>query len=252
MPYRTYVRDAAWRLAPGLMADRARRYERGFRERRGITAAAERLVTAQGPVVSSGPFAGLRYPADRLGDVDTPVGKLTGVYEAEIRQPFEAAIAAGVQTFIDVGCADGYYAAGMPYASPGLTTYAFDLASSARELCNELARANGVEDRVRIHKRFSAESLDHLDPAGALLLCDIEGAELDLFDHDLVPRLTHTTVVIEVHEDARPGAGGRIQSIFIDSHSLQVIEQRDVNGGVGITEHRPPLLHWLVAEPMAA
>jgi hypothetical protein len=243
-------RALAWRVAPDRMANRARRYERDYRARQGITTAAERLASEQGAIVSAGPFVGLRYPADRLADVDTPVGKLTGVYEEEIHQPFEAAIARGVTTFLDVGCADGYYAVGMPYRSPGLITHAFDLSADARELCRRVARINDLEDRVNVGKRFSARSLDNLNTDGALMLCDIEGGEVRLFDRELVRRLTNTTVVIEVHEDFRPGAGSDLTSRFAGSHSVRMVAQRETIKRPVLAEYRPPLLHWLVAEPL--
>ena len=64
---------------------------------------------------------------------------------------------------------------------------------------------NGVAHRVNISRRFSERSLPTVDLSGALVLCDIEGAEADLFTPTLVKRLLASTVVIEVHEDVRPG-----------------------------------------------
>jgi hypothetical protein len=236
------------------MADRARRFERGWRQRHGITDAATRLVGARGGVaeVSAGPFAGMRYPVDRLADVDTPVGKLMGVYEVEIYAPFEKAIAGGTETFIDIGCADGYYAVGMPYASPKITTHAFDLAKSANHLCREVAQLNDLGRRVRIGRRFSIKTLDRIAPEGALMLCDIEGAEADLFGRALVGRLAATTVVIEVHEDVRPGIGAALRSLFEASHEVEFVTQRPVADDPAVAENRSPLVRWLVATPSAA
>lgn len=248
---RNVARELARRVAPGLMADRARRYERDFRLRHGITAAAEKFVGERGATVDAGPFVGLSYPPGRLADVDTPLAKLSGLYESEIQEPFTTAIARGVKTFIDIGCADGYYAVGMPTAVPGLETYAYDLSASARELCREVSMLNGLQDRVHINRRFSMRSLDRIGVVGGLMLCDIEGAEVHLFSEDLVGRLAQTTVVIEVHEDTEPGAGAELQARFSGSHSVRVIEQRSTGDDGGLAEHRSPLLHWLVAEPAA-
>jgi hypothetical protein len=246
MAYPTVLRETAERYVPALMAQRARRYERELRLRNGQTAAANEIVDpVVGAIVLSGPFAGLRYPTDRLSEVDTPLGKLTGAYEVEIYQPFEKAIASGTRTFIDVGCADGYYAAGMAFASPNITTHAFDLAASARNLCLEVAEINAVSQRVRVEKRFSLSSLSRIDPSGALMLCDIEGGEADLFTTDLVARLRLTTTVIEVHEDARPGISDKLRALLSPSHDLETVHQRSQNAD----ESRPPLMHWLIARP---
>lgn len=256
------MRELGQRVAPGYMADRARRYERDVRSRDGVTAIAERLLAGGPAVVRGGPFAGLRYPAERIADVDVPVAKLLGVYEQEIAGVFEDAIRRGTRTFVDVGCADGYFAAGMAFASPDLTTYAFDIARSARELCATVAAINGVAARVNVKRRFSAASLEGLDMAGALLLCDVEGAERTLFDAALVSRLRHTYVTIEVHEHVLPGLSESLRSAFTASHTHRVVQAatrppedfaelgltaREI--AVALGEHRPPSLHWLVFDP---
>src|SRR4051794_32047012 len=136
---RETLRKTAQRHAPALMAERARKYEVGVREREGITGLAHRID----PVVQVGPFTGLRYPDDRLAEVDAPVAKFLGVYESEIAYVFEG----DYSVFVDVGCADGYYVAGM--ARRGVRSVGFDIARSARELCTALAALNGVDVTVR-------------------------------------------------------------------------------------------------------
>jgi hypothetical protein len=244
------------------MADRARRHQRHVRARDGATGIAERLLDGRPPVVQRGLFAGLRYPSGRTGDIDAPAAKLLGTYEQELTTVFEDALQRVTRTFVDIGCADGYYAVGMPFISPGLTTHAFDIARSARELCAEVAAVNDVAARVRIKGRFSAESLAGLDVNGALMLCDVEGAEAALFDEALVSRLRHTFVVIEVHEHVKPGLSGHLQSVFASSHDHRVMVQdkrrpqdfaelplsaRELATALG--ENRPRDLHWLVLDP---
>jgi len=270
-------RDLGHRVAPAYMADRARRHERHVRARDGVIDLAERLLADGPPVVRGGPFAGLRYPGDRLADIDVPVAKLLGVYEREIGWAFENALQRDTHTFVDVGCADGYYAVGMAFAAPGLTTHAFDIARSARELCAQVAALNGVADRVKVKGRFSTASLAGLDMDGALMLCDIEGAEGALFDETLLARLRHTFVVIEVHEYTSPGLCARLCDAFYVSHAHQKVEQakqlrneqppseqprneqppndftdlpltpREV--AIALGENRPADLHWLVFDP---
>src|SRR3954454_14188586 len=98
------LRSTVRRHAPAFMADRARRYEAGLRERQGITEMAGRVE----PVVAAGPFQGLRSLPDRLAEVDAPVAKFAGAYEQEIASAFEP----HYSRFVDVGCADGYYVVG--------------------------------------------------------------------------------------------------------------------------------------------
>jgi hypothetical protein len=245
------------------MADRVRRYERHVRAREGVTEIAERLLNGEPPVVRGGPFAGLRYPRDRIADIDVPVAKLLGVYEREIATVFEDAIGRGTSTFVDVGCADGYYAVGMALASPRLTTHAFDIARSARALCTDVAAINHLAGRVIVEDRFSIASLDGLEMHGALMLCDIEGAEHTLFDGPLVARLRHTFVAIEVHEHAVPGLSEHLRGAFAATHTHRAVGQAKhrpedfedlpltpAEIAIALRENRPASLHWLVFDPL--
>lgn len=229
------------------MAERARQYEIGLRERQGITALGDRME----PVVQAGPFQGLRYPAERLAEVDAPVAKFLGVYEQEVGYVFEEPRA----RFVDVGCADGYYAAGM--ALRGARVIGFDIARSARELCDTVAGMNAVE--VEIGKRFAP------DDAGlvrdGLLLVDIEGGERDLFTPSVVEHLGEARVLVEVHEDFRPGTSEYLTALFAASHEVRRVDQQPratpaplrewppEEVALALTEHRPPLMHWLDCVP---
>jgi len=259
MAYPTALRELARRVAPGVMADRARRYERARREQAGVTGIAREMVSAGRAEVQAGPFRGLRYPPERIAEVDAPVAKLLGIYEQELYPVFAAELAREtLTTFIDIGCADGYYAVGMPVAQRALTSRAFDIAGSARDLCAEVARLNGVADRVRIARRFSADSLAALDGAGSgmLVLCDVEGAEAELLQERLIARLTAATVVVEVHEHARPGLSGTLRGRFRATHEVTRIDQQSRTAPgvapVAVSEFRPAELHWLVCRPAEA
>ena len=253
---------AARGVAPGFMANRARRHERSLRLRTGVTDLARRIVGQDPAVVRTGCFAGMAYPPGRLPDIDAAVAKLVGTYELEIAWVFERAIAQRVSTFIDIGCADGYYAVGMAHASPGTASYAYDLASSARRLTAETAVASRVQERVQIGSRFTLDALGAVQPDGALLLCDIEGAELELFGSREAAALANTIVVIEVHEDDHPGAGSRLREVFADTHGALTVLQKPrvhvpdglapwspVDRSRALAEFRGPKLHWLVLEP---
>jgi hypothetical protein len=55
------LREIAWRLTPGLTADRAAHYERGIRADWGLHAMADQFIASHGDHVLHGPFTGLRY-----------------------------------------------------------------------------------------------------------------------------------------------------------------------------------------------
>lgn len=260
MPAPEVVRGLARRIAPGPMADRDRRYERRYRERTGVTAVA--MSIAGDHRVSGGPFAGMQL-GDPLAEVDVPSAKLVGSYEQEIADVFIQSIVTRVRSFVDVGCADGYYAVGMAVASPSTTTYAFDLAASARRICRETAEANGVAARVQIGGRCGASALRKLPLEGALVLLDIEGAEVAFLDAEVAELLTSSQIVVEVHEDNVPGAGETLTKRFSATHVARAVAQapRDPSdyerlaglpaeqAHLAVAEHRGPALHWLVLTP---
>jgi hypothetical protein len=244
------------------MADRARSYERAFRLRQGITTLGERVAAATNATVQAGPFAGLRYPADRIADIDAPVAKLLGCYEREIADVFEDALARGVEVFVDVGSADGYYAVGMALASPWVTTFAYDISRSARRLSRTIAERNEVGDRVRIRGRCHVAELASLPLDGALLLCDIEGGEAEFFDDRTVALLVRTHVVVEVHDGTAPGLGQQVVEAFDESHDVRVVvpQARELDDprldgwtpvevALALTESRRPADHWLDLAP---
>ncbi len=263
VPTPAVARDLARRAAPGLMADRARRYERRYRERIGATALAEMI--ADDRRVEGGPFAGMLIPGP-LAEVDAAAAKLIGSYEEEISDVFAGALSDGTGCFVDVGCADGYYAVGMAYASRSITTFAFDLSASARQVCRRTATANTIADRVRIGGRCDAAALRGLPLEAALVLVDIEGAELDFFGRDVVALLARSRVVVEVHEQAIPGAGATLADRFAYTHHNRIVRQTPRApsryprlGGMShdraqlaLSEHRSSDLYWLVLTPHSA
>lgn len=233
----------ARQIAPGFFADRARKHERRYRERLGIPDLARRLE----PVVQAGPFAGLRYPPERFEDIDAPVAKLVGTYEQELHSVFEQAQG----PFYDVGSADGYYAVGM--ALRGHPVIAWDSSRSARDLCAEVARLNGVTiDQRGLY--------DGAPLTGGLMLCDIEGAEVELFSADVARGLP--TVLIEVHEDNFPSAGEQLRAAFAATHQVRRIaqERRERPAAIAgwdtedqnraMAEFRPRAMHWLLFTPI--
>ena len=223
MRTRDTLRRVAWQIAPAAMADRAHRYQLAMHDRWGLTSASETVVAEAGTAVVRGPFAGLQYPTGRPADVS----KRVGAYECELHSWFDEGLAAGPSRFIDIGAADGFYAVAV--ALRGVPVEAFEMARSAREEIDVLAALNEVP--VTIHGRATPASLSRLDFAHALVLCDCEGAEIELLAPPLIARLASATVIVEVHEAERPGAQALLRERFAASHDADVVlpVKRDVS-----------------------
>lgn len=184
--------------------------------------AVERYVADRfGGKVQSGPFAGMRYTTGPKGSLFVP--KAFGTYEAELSPIFEQIDRYSV--FVDVGCAEGYFAVGCARRNPDLQVFAFDIDPKARESCRMLAEANGVSDRMSIGERCTAEDLVAHAGRGTLVLVDIEGAEVDLLSSETLATLARCDLIVETHTRR----GGSTRDILVDrlakTHDVVVVEQ---------------------------
>lgn len=178
-------------------------------------------------VVRHGPFAGLRYPLlQSVGSSLFP--KLLGSYEAELH-PWIAEICAGdYSEIVDVGCAEGYYAIGLARRLPDARVFAYDTEPRAQELCLAAAQLNGVADRVSVRGTFAASDLASLPVRRrGLIVCDCEGAELDLFTADTVPHCAGWDLLVETHDFMDLTGSTRLLARFAGSHDVRAVLSTD-------------------------
>ncbi len=172
-------------------------------------------------VVRHGPFAGLRYP--RLQSVGSSlIPKLLGSYEAELHPWIEAICATDYSDVIDIGCAEGYYAVGLAIRMPGIHVHAYDIDATAQALCLDAARLNGVDSRTTVHGQCSAAAVTGLTARRrGLIVCDCEGAELDLFTEHTVTALAGWDLLIETHDFLDITGSTRLAGLFAGTHEVQ-------------------------------
>jgi precorrin-6B methylase 2 len=178
-------------------------------------------------VVRNGVFSGMRYPSvEAAGSAIYP--KLLGSYESELHPLMQRIVETGYSTIVDIGCAEGYYANGLAMRIPQAMVYAFDLEPRARELCAEMAEANGVDARVLIREACTPEVLAGM-PLGtkALIISDCEGYEHDLFTPASVAALKRHDVLIEVHAFVNPDIPVRLRQRFRETHAIASIPTID-------------------------
>ena len=184
---------------------------------------ANTIVKRAGATVAAGPFAGLTYPARASEGGLAP--RLMGAYEASLHPVIETVIARAYPQILDIGCAEGYYAVGLARRMPGSTVLARDMNPAARNLCAEMARLNGVEDRVHIGPEVTHADLTICAAAPTFILCDIEGAEAELLDPAQAPALGLADILVEVHEGMRPGLLASLTARFAASHRITRIDR---------------------------
>lgn len=168
--------------------------------------------------VQTGPFAGMDF-LDRVSE-GAYIPKLLGSYEAELHGVIEQICATPYDTVVNVGCAEGYYAVGLARRMPDSRIHAFDSDPSAQLLCGELAAMNGVADRVEIGGELTGPDVAAFAAGRVFLLCDIEGAEVDLLDPARFPALRAMDLLVEIHCMSDAWTSDVLYPRFEESHAI--------------------------------
>lgn len=127
--------------------------------------------------ILAGPFKGMRYLPIALHSLLMP--KLLGTYEAEL-SPLLEELLPELNFFIDVGCAEGYYVAGMAYRKPQMRSIGVDIDTRARRCLKELTDLNKLYDRVGFTSSTAiALAMEGISGQG-LVIVDVDGSEAEV------------------------------------------------------------------------
>lgn len=225
---------------------------------------ANAVVARNGTTVQSGPFAGMNYVAQASEGCLLP--RLLGSYESELHATIRTFAALGLDAIIDIGCAEGYYAVGLARLAVKVAVHAFDIDPVARKACAELAARNDVAERVHIGGEFKGEDFAGFAEQKVLVVMDAEGAEDDLLRPEQWPALRGMNLLVETHNNYRPGVTQRLIDRFAPSHDIEEIEQcprimarpdwlkklSHLDQLIAIWEWRARPTPWLVMRPKAA
>lgn len=173
--------------------------------------------------VQAGCFRGLLYYDRVVWGILT--NKWLGSYEHELADVLEKIISRGCSRVIDVGCAEGWYLVGLATRLPTSRCHGFDIDPVSRWQCRKLAALNAVLDRIQLHGRCDERVLQALCGPGSVLICDIEGGEVDLLCTVKSPVLLDTDILVEVHEvsDQSSAVSDLLKRRFDLSHQIQEI-----------------------------
>ena len=178
-----------------------------------------------GGVVAAGPFAGMRLLDQASEGCLLP--KLLGCYETPLAEHLIALAGGGIDCVLNIGCAEGYYAVGLARLIPQARIYAFDVDPQARDLCRRLAALNGVSDRVEIGACFTAADFQRFAGRRALVVCDIEGGELDLLDPAQAPALAGFSLIVELHDRPNRPVSPVLTERFAATHRAVRLTNRE-------------------------
>ena len=217
--------------------------------------------------VLHGPFRGMKYPSfSSAGSSFYP--KLLGSYEKELHGVVDGFLKGRYTQVLDIGCAEGYYAIGFALGIAGAKIYAYDTDEGARELCQQMATLNNVADRVIIKKTCTPAELQKFKFTGkALVICDCEGYEQQLFTPENINNLKNCDLVLETHDFVNLSISGNLIKLFSNTHNIQIIKSIDdiekaktylyeETDGLSLDEKmklyrewRPAIMEWLICTP---
>lgn len=149
-------------------------------------AAGRKLVRILGSeTVQYGAFKGLNLENFVTWGASDRGSQLLGIYEQEVVNLITQ-LGGLNKTFVDVGAAEGYFAAGVLVNNHFGRAICFEAEEKSRHALGKTLRLNGVANRATIHGtagsdfvRIVGEDLS-FDFGNSVFLMDIEGGEIDL------------------------------------------------------------------------
>lgn len=203
--------------------------------------------------VFDGPFAGMTYGDFATGSPLIP--KIMGTYEAELHPWVSTALTSGYDCVINAGSAEGYYAVGFAYATPGIDVFAFDTDPVTDEMVPRLAALNGLQSRVHKRGHCGPGDLEAIvtQHKRTLLFVDIEGFEDELLDIDQAPSLSRADIIVETHDGFNSGVTRRLIERLWPSHHFEIVaavddDEREIPALIRERIADPALARALVAE----
>lgn len=176
--------------------------------------------------VLSGPFAGMKYVNSSLGG--SYYSRLLGTYELELFPLVERISREPFDTIVNVGAAEGYYAVGLAMRNPSARVYAFEANPDGARLIHQMAKMNGVEDRVCIGGSCDARLLSRALAGGkrCVVVMDIEGQESAVLDPAAVPGLKGSFMLVELHDYIFPETSALLSRRFAGTHTITEVWSR--------------------------
>ncbi|WP_107314384.1 FkbM family methyltransferase [Burkholderia metallica] len=201
-----------------------------------------------GSVVQYGILRGYPVGVSQWAEVAVG-GYLLGTYEIAICAILEALGSPG-KVLIDLGAADGIFGIGLVRNNVFGRSLCFEMDEPRRQAIQHRAAEMGLADRVAVYgqadRNLPAILSEHGGaPTERVILCDIEGAEFELFDSALLEQLAGSHVIIEIHDFMYPDPQ-QAARVFDElsaraSEHFHVYEIRD---GLRDIRNIPLLRHW--------
>ncbi len=184
-----------------------------------------RFLKTHPKIVHSGPFTGMKYVDQAVGS--NYLHKLIGSYEAVLHPVLDSIKGREYDTIIDIGAAEGYYLIGLGQMFPAASLIGFESDETGRALAKKLYELNGLQNQFLLKGEATAANVHPYVTSDTLLVCDCEGAEVDILDPSVYPSYREIkTAIIELHDHLRPGLKKILMERFALTHKITVVRFR--------------------------
>jgi len=186
--------------------------------------------------VRYGTFKGLKIPTNLIWAKNDLASILIGFYEQQIIE-WIAEREIDFLNLIDVGSADGFYLAGILNSELAETAVGFESSKIGRDSSLRMLELNGLVNRCVILGKADLNFMDTAQQFAfekpdrwSLLLCDIEGGELEVFGGNSPKLLQSYFLVIELHEWMYSSSDlDKLKASFSATHDLQFLRTSSRN-----------------------
>lgn len=227
-----------------------------------------KLLAVHGPVVSAGPFRGMKLSTDPWWGGFDLISKILGNYEPHVVEHIIAIANEDIRTFVDIGSADGYFPIGLTLNGIFQKAYAFEISPEARAKMRTSIEHNGCSEKIVIGEEANAGTLQKvIDTCNeTVTLIDIEGAEYDFLSEGVLSMLQNSYVICELHPWLAIDGDRKQQELisraskffsvsFLQRKSYEpnkfasLDEFSDDERLLACSEGRPKNMQWIALEP---
>ncbi len=215
-------------------------------------------------IVLNGIFKGLKYPSlDSFGSALYP--KLIGSYEYEIQDILKQLLSNhNYNTFVDFGCAEGYYLTGIGISKNELKLIGVDVSDTALSLSKKMLEYNNIEPkRYQLTKNLDFALFN--ENKKFLLIVDCEGYESILIDKIEQKNISKIDFIIECHDFLIPNITAKLVEKLKKTHQIKIIKSTPDEDKITylpanlylytkasklnlVAEGRPEIMNWIIAE----
>ena len=144
----------------------------------------KRLCAQTNNKIIGGIFKGVKHTGEAHGSTLCP--KIIGSYEKEIAQELHK-ICKEKDSFVDVGCAEGYYTTGVAKTTTINTIIGIDISEPALVQARKSATINGVDHKCQFFSKIKPAA--KLIKGKSLIMIDVDGSEISVIK-ELMDALT--------------------------------------------------------------